>query len=290
MTKDEIKEVKEEYDKLLRRNKKAREVFSKKKGYSSTEVHIAFLRGILTAAGEYKPKTSKKKTVSKNVVKKVTKKVKKKSKVKDVIIHVFDLLDASSSMHIGRKMTKAIEGINLQTAELKKDTSAEYIYSFSSFSGNGDIMNHQYRTPIKLVPGSIRINPRGLTALNQAICLTIESLIRDKREGEKTVLKIFTDGGENASLSKYNNKAVEKAIILAEANDITVTFVGTVNDASYAVNNYGIRNGNVLVHDNTNSGVEMAFKTTSQATRTYSNKVKKGEAVLDGFYKQEGTL
>lgn len=277
--------VQKEYNSFVKRNKVARERYAQKKGYSSAEAYLAFLKGALAAFKGVEPKGKKTSTKKGNVKAK-----KKKQPVKDIVIHNAHLLDASGSMS-GSKLDNALKGINGEVSELKLDKSTTYIHSFISFSGRNDIRKHENRTPIKLVP-KIKINSRGMTALYQAIVETLNGIIAGAKPNEKTILKIFTDGGENNSdKSIYSADVVSETIKRAEAAGVTVTFVGTKTDVDGLLSKISsLRASNTLTHTNTAESVATSFKISGSATKTYVNKAKAGEAVLDGFYKQEGTL
>lgn len=201
-------------------------------------------------------------------------------------IHIVNILDVSSSMD-GGKFDKAFEGIKNEIKEFSTDVNTDYTATFVSFSYGNKIIRHYFNTPIVDVK-TPSLYASGMTALNQAVGETLEGLLKLDNNGVKTIVSIFTDGGENASGGKYgSNQAVAEIIKEAEKAGITVTFIGTTNDTRDVINNFKIQVSNTLVHDNTAKGIEMSFKTKLGATRSYSANVSRGasnEELLTGFY------
>jgi len=202
------------------------------------------------------------------------------------VIHNVHILDTSGSMS-GDKIRNAVNGINAELEELKKDTEVTYKQTIVTF--NSLIHVKHFNEPIHNVP-KINVASSGMTALYQAIGETIVNILHEST-GEKVLIKIFTDGEENSSRGKFRNAyEVSKIIKKAEANNCTVTFVGTAADVKNIIKQLSIDYTNTLIHDNTGKGVEEAFTRSISATKTYSKKVLAGEDVLTGFYKTTETL
>ena len=129
-------------------------------------------------------------------------------------------------------------------------------------------------------------NMNGMTALYQTIGTTIDTLLNNKQKEDKVVLKIFTDGEENASQGLYKNHSTLKELItkVEKEDNFTVTFVGTEGDIKNIVQNININITNTLSHDNTADSVEHAFTTTCLSTGSYRKAVSEGEDVSKGFY------
>lgn len=209
-----------------------------------------------------------------------------------IVVHNVHILDRSGSM--GRrssahsKLTNALIGINDEISELKQDNSVDYLQSFVLFDDR--IIVDSFRQPVKDM-NPVNASHGGMTALYQAIGETLEMIIANKDDDEKTIVKVFTDGNENASRGKFSNSAELSAFIkTAEDHDVTVSFVGTVADTERVIRMLGIDESNTLVHNNTAEDVKRVFKTTASATKTYVARSLAGEDTLTGFYKQEGTL
>lgn len=259
---------------FIKRNKQNRETFAINAGFSNADYLEKHLRA---SAEKYKldnlDSNKKKNSTASNI------------KNKDVIIHNVHIIDASGSMESSNKLKNALKGINEEVLEMKKDIDTKYLQTIVSFSNRNDIQTHQFKTPINLVP-KLGFNTRGVTALYEAIHKTLSKIKKEIKSGEKTIVKIFTDGGENGSSYMYSNGASCKTLIeKLTKKDVTVTFVGTKTDVKSVTNILKLDETNVLTHNNTSKGVSRSFELSNVATKNYVTKVKKGEEVLTGFYK-----
>jgi folate-binding Fe-S cluster repair protein YgfZ len=124
----------------------------------------------------------------------------------------------------------------------------------------------------------------GTTALYDAVGKVITDIRSTKKSGDKVLLKIFTDGGENAS-KKYTASHIKEMIQSAEAEGFTVTFVGTEGDINDLISRVGVRRSNTMSHDNSMESIQTAFVETRSRSVNYSKKVSKGLSVKEGFYK-----
>lgn len=201
-------------------------------------------------------------------------------------VHIVNILDVSTSMTWGGKLDKALEGLNSEVSEFKNDAGVDYLYTLVRFSSS--VMKDIDKKDINTV-GIIKSGTIGTTALYDAVGKTLTELLNSVSKGEKTVVKIFTDGEENCS-KYFTASKVSELVESCKANDITVTFVGTANDVNHVVRNLKIDASNTLSHDNTARGVADSFTVNMQATRSYVAKAKAGEDTITGFYKQSGTL
>lgn len=192
-------------------------------------------------------------------------------------IHTIYVLDRSGSM--SSKIINAIDGIKADAEALTDSTNN--VYSIVGFS-------YSDRVGIELNRGNsikhLATITTGFTALYDGIMKAI-SLITP---GEKTILKIFTDGGENDSITSESQ--IKLNINKCMSEGVTITFVGTPADTKSIVNKLGIDKSNTLTHDNTAKGVKEAFNTTKKATKAYVKKVINKEDTLTGFYKTTETL
>ena len=259
----------------MRRNKVARERMAQLAGFNTGDEFKAHLKlGIEKDKGKTDSKSQSKKG----------------NDIIDTIHNVY-IIDRSGSMGSNqphRKLGKVIIGVNSEMSELRKDVEFKYLQTIVQFDDN--IKTVVNKKPIDKVDDYMT-QAGGVTALNQAVGETLKNLIDKVKPNEKTIVKIFTDGGENASKGLYSDsKKVKEIINIAEEHGITVAFVGAQNEVNYAIRRFGIKSSNTLVHENTAESVKMSFKTSTNATVAYSNKVSKGEAVLDGFYKETGKL
>lgn len=197
-------------------------------------------------------------------------------------VHNVFILDSSASMY-GGKYDNAVEGINVEIKTLKDQTEINYTQSLVEFAESSNIRKQIWFQDIKEVNAFQGKNFYQNTALNDAIGFTINEVYKSMKEGDKVLLKIFTDGQENAS-KKYSSSTVQKLIKEAETRGFTITFEGTQSDTQFAIRNYGISQSNTHVHDNTARGVKMSAETRVAATVAYSKSLLAGEDVTLNFY------
>lgn len=264
------KEYKEELAKFMKSNKQRRKRVAEKKGFTS-EGYIKYLKDCIT--GVKRAKTSK----------------------EDLVIHNVHLLDNSGSM-TGRKFVNAEAGINIEIEKLRGDTDTNYIQTFAHFN-NSEPHIAAVRQSIKYFEMP-KLSLYNNTPLYRTIIKLLTEVMNHHKEGERVLIKIFTDGEENDWNSNRRRTEseptnLEKAAkIIAKAEDLgfTVTFVGTKRDVAYIQRTLKIDESNTLVHNNTPEGVKYAFHETMCATEAYVENVKEGKDVLKGFYKSTKTL
>jgi len=251
----------------MKANKDRREIIANRAGFNSGDEYKSHLKAQIE-----KETTENIEVVSENVV-----------------VHNVHILDASYSME-GSRMRSALQGINSEISELKKDNSVKYLQTVVYFSGENQYYMPIDRRPIETV-GEVVVKTLNMTALYSAIGKTLEHLVTHKKPNEKTIVKVFTDGNENASRGKYRrSENLRDFIKTCEGLDITVSFVGTKTDVATVVNRLGIDESNTLSHDNTKESIDKVFVETMTATKSYVGKSLRGESTLTGFYKQSGTL
>lgn len=240
-------------------NKQRREVIAKGAGFKDAKAYIAFLgNGGIILNTKSKP-----------------------------TIHIVDILDASTSM-FGDKISGANEAINDGIRELKKAKGINYTYTLIDFSS--DIKTVYFMSTIDSV-GKIAIDVRGMTALYQAVGETLERISNSRKTGDKVLVKIYTDGAENASNGFYRDSRNLNTLIKdVESKDFTVTFIGTDFDVQNMVRNLGVTASNTLSYDGTARGLKMSMDFANISTTIYASKVSKGEDVSKDFFKQTGKL
>lgn len=189
-------------------------------------------------------------------------------------IHIVHILDRSGSMDgygSSSKIKSALQGINTEVTELQKDANVNYLFSLVDF-GDNTINKTYWQRPVSEV-GHINIRANGGTPLYQAIGETLEGF----PQTHPVLVKVFTDGGENASRGKYNTAFAVKTLLASlKDKDFTVTFVGTESDVATIQRALDIAEGNTLVHDNTAEGVTRSFNKSMGATMTYASNVAQG--------------
>lgn len=218
---------------------------------------------------------------------------KKRTKVVErVTVHNVHILDASGSMR-GGKMKSALTGINQEMVDMMKDNSTEVTQTIIHFSDPFDIQTFCWKLPLGEV-GHFSTVARGSTALLETVGNTLTKLLTEANGKDKVLVKIFTDGQENATSmgSPWKNpKAVSDLIKQCEDKGFTITFVGTEQDIAFVVRLLSIDVSNTLAHDNTEKGVLETYTKSMGATAVYRSAASRGEDVKYNFFtKEEGTL
>ena len=222
-------EALQELKALKRSNRQAREVRATKRGFKSSVDYMKALQDLVDGKVVYDNTTGSIPTKKKNT---------SKSSSKKPTIIIIDVLDRSGSMgslaSSNSKITNAVRGINSGVEKLKEDESilgVEYKHVFIYFDTEICVSNLE---SIKNV-GYLSVDGRGGTALNDAIMSAISMAMKHKKDEDKVLINIYTDGGENAS-KEFTYADVKKEISLVEKLGVTVTFIGTKYDTNYAIN------------------------------------------------------
>jgi len=215
---------------------------------------------------------------------------KKNQPEQKLTVHNVHILDASGSMS-GPKIKSAIEGINFEMEELKKDDVTEVTQTIVHFSWATDIETYCWKIPIAKA-NKFHCGSRGATALLQTVGETLTKLLSEVKDNEKVLVKIFTDGCENNSSGEFRNpKVVADLIKKCETKGFTITFIGTEEDVKQAIDLLSIDKSNTLAHDNTKKGVKMSYEAMVGSTVSYRTAASRGKDVTHNFFsKQTGTL
>lgn len=275
---------------LIKSNKYRRLVLANRAGFSSVENYRKYLENKKYDYNSFKnlPRKQQLDIVQNNGYQTIAGYMSKlrsqqgNSKVKNDsrTIYNIHILDRSGSMAGERKLLNAIDGINSEIEDLQSKHFKNIKVGIVSFGDSVEELNitdlHNVNKPSYYT--------MGMTALNDAIGETLTSLIPLIDKDSRAVVKIFTDGGENASI-RFTSSAAAKKIKEAKDNNITVVFVGTEMDVNNATNLYELDESNTLVHDNTAESISRVYTSMSKATVNYSNTVSAGGEVLTGFFK-----
>lgn len=205
-------------------------------------------------------------------------------------IHIVHILDGSGSMAGYRgssKFESAREGMLEEINMLKKDDKVNYLYSIIEFDEPSRIIEVCSRKRISEIEFSKLpfFLPDGCTALYDAIGKTLNTLLVETKD-EKVLVKIFTDGGENAS-QRFNSSSTKELIESCKKLGYVITFIGTEQDVLKIQRNIHIDASNTLSHDNTAKGMRAAYQTVNSATMAYSKCVVDGVDTNTGFFNQE---
>ena len=252
---------------FLKFNKKAREIRAKRLGYQSAAAYIAFLSG----GGFVAPAAP--------VVEPIVATPKKSKKVKAVLsgvptIHIVDIADKSGSM-AGGKDRATVTGINKGLAELRT---------------NKDGFDSQvYIEQVAVHPDKahdIRERTVGMTALWDAIGMTVQALELKVAIGDKVLVNIYTDGEENSS-RKFNSSAIRELIDKYSLQGWTFTFIGTEHDVAEVIKRVNIKKSNTLTYDGTAEGLSRGMSTNSISRSNFVAKAKAGEDTSFGYFSKD---
>lgn len=108
--------------------------------------------------------------------------------------------------------------------------------------------------------------PRGMTAMNDAICRSLTSL--EIKNPKKAIVCILTDGEENNS-REFTTEQTKEKIKAAEARGWEVLYLGANQDAFAVGASYGVAAGNSMAFAATGAGVKSAYDHTSIRTTSY---------------------
>lgn len=207
------------------------------------------------------------------------------------VIHNVHILDASDSMR-GSKYSSAIEGINTEITTLKESTEpVDYTLTIVEFKGGlPDKMEILYfMQPLDKCKHITGTGAKGMTPLYQTIHKTFEKLLAKVKPEDKTIVTIFTDGGENDSTPEYRDPSFLRELISkVETNhNFTVTFMGTEFDVNQMVDKIKLKKSNTLVHMNNAMSIQSAYATRGASLTSYSKNVVEGLDVKENFFTKQ---
>ena len=178
--------------------------------------------------------------------------------------HLFCIIDRSGSMTGLEHST--IEGYN----EYLKSLSKEKDVRLTTVLFDHEIIVFNDSTPIKKSKRLTRdeYQPRGSTALIDAVCKTINENKSKVKKDDKALVLIITDGAENCS-KEYNSKQLHDLVTKLEKKNWTFTYLGANQDAWAVTQAYGFKAGNVSTYVSTTTGTIKAFASMSVNTMNY---------------------
>jgi len=262
MSKQVFENLLEQYK---RANQGAKQKLAEKNGFGTKEEYLKYLE--IQVKGE------------------VPKRKSKAFPKKLPIVYNVDILDASGSMS-GGKYNNSCVGVKKGFVDLAENKEVKFNFTLVEFVERGRI-NEPF-TAVEKVPefkfaGSVGNN----TPLYRTVFDTITRM-RKLAKGEKVLVKVYTDGGNNTEY-EYTAKCA-RLIKEVEKEGFTVTFVATEQDIVKITKDLSLDESNTLKVKNDARGFEMAFTSSLGSTQLYASKVSRGEDVSKGFYKKIGKL
>lgn len=188
--------------------------------------------------------------------------------------HVSVVLDRSGSM--SSMASEVVGGINNLIDEQNK-VKGEATFTLVQFDDQYETVNDF--TPIKDVPAFEKFNPRGCTALLDAMGKTMNN-VREKIEAmaeadrpAKALFVFITDGEENASKKYARTRVFQMITDLKEAKEgqtsYDFVFIGANQDAIAEGGSVGIRAAASLTFDASGDGATHAFYSLSRGMTSY---------------------
>jgi hypothetical protein len=211
----------------------------------------------------------------------------RKGKLKNYVAIV---LDESGSM--GSIRTEVIGAFNQQVETIKANSSdMETLVSLVTFNSDVDKPKLWNQPDSSLKEISERdYQPRGMTALNDAIAMTIEKLqlVEDKDDPTTSFLMIvITDGEENNSKrfpGMYNQSIGKMIKAVQDTDKWTVTFMGANQNIEQASRGLNIARGNAVAFASTSDGMKKASFTVTKGLTSYYNSRRGGDTSVKNFY------
>jgi len=211
---------------------------------------------------------------------------KKKNILKNYIVFIID--ESGSMLKIREEIVSSfneyVEEIKKWSNEMEERVSLVY---FSSRVRDPILWNEDVNKLKKIELQDY--NPKGLTALNDAIGLSIDGMLKldDINDPKVSVLYIIlTDGLNNHSIKyEHDYQIKEKIKELEKTGRWSFTFLGkNLDEIEYK---YGISKGNMAKFDNTLTGVEESTFVVSAGIHNYHRSRSVGETQSKNIYSSE---
>lgn len=198
------------------------------------------------------------------------------------------VLDRSGSMQ--SIQNEAIGGFNA-FVEAQKKVEGEATLSLVIFDNVIDTIHKD--VPLNEVPvlTSQVFVPRGMTAMNDAIGVTITQCLSETAEaGVKTIMAVLTDGQENAS-KEYTGKMVGDLIKRAESEyGWEVLFLGANIDVNAVASSINIASNKFATFQANAKGAMDSYDAVSNATAMYRSGVSGQSVNLSAELTKSATL
>jgi len=179
--------------------------------------------------------------------------------------HIVMVLDRSGSMS---SIKSDMEGAINEYVKDQQKVDGECTFTFAQFDTEHEVLlDHVDLQEV----GDVTIEPRGMTALHDAMGLNltnartyVKGLSKDKAPEHKLYV-VITDGHENSS-KEWTKEKVSKAIAEAEGEGWTVVYLGANQDAIAVGGDMGTQRGSTMTFAPTQAGVKSAVASSSVHT------------------------
>lgn len=211
--------------------------------------------------------------MSKKVVEKTTTVT---TTITDEKTQIILILDASGSMAVDNLIDEAIGSVN-QFVHKQKKLEDEATMTAAIFDTDYELLYDN--VPLQEVEDFSRKNwsPGGLTALNDAIGITVDTVLKThkklkkKNRPDKVLFVIVTDGLENMS-QEYTTTQIKEKIAECEKKDGWSFIYLAANQNAFAVGtNLGFSGGNTLTFSADAKGMNNVSATLDGAVSYYRN-------------------
>lgn len=179
------------------------------------------------------------------------------------------VLDKSGSMEIVQDST--VSGFNEYIQTLKNDKKSEYNLTLTLF--DTEIVTKHVNKPLKEVKKLTKKTyiPDGMTALYDAVCMTIEKARKKIDKKNKNLVVIMTDGEENSS-KEYTQENFKKLVKKVEKDkNWTFVYLGANQDAWANAQKFGFSRGCTVNMVQSDNGIKNAFRQTADASISFSS-------------------
>jgi uncharacterized protein YegL len=195
------------------------------------------------------------------------------------------ILDRSGSM--GNIIDEAIGGLNKFLDDQKAEDGDANI-TIALFDDHYDVIYDN--VDIQTIPQITRdmYNPRGMTALYDAIGLTMTSIGKrlaktaEEDRPEKVMIVILTDGQENSSCEYSASNIADMIKHQEETYSWAFVYLASNVDAMATGSAFGMRSINTLSFTSTTEGTKSAFDNMSLYSKSFRSMSKGGS--LDDVY------
>jgi uncharacterized protein YegL len=163
-------------------------------------------------------------------------------------------LDESSSM-LGEKAAAAVASFNEFLKTNQQATTDECLMSIVKFATKAWVLDKMQPVADIKPLDTLRYAPNGSTALNDAVLYVVNEIAQGKKDDDRVIICIITDGEENASESSLE-QVKAKIQELEATGSWTFSYLAAGLNAFQQGAAYGIRGGNVA--QMANSGIGLA--------------------------------